>query len=74
MPHLRTADGLIHQHAMRAMTERSSESQLTGLAQIDDAYMGGERQGAHGRDLLNKFTLEDGPGDPFVDHDRGDDT
>ncbi len=40
---------------MRAMTEREASRQLTGFVQIDDAYLGGERNGGKpGRGSENK--------------------
>ena len=34
---------LVHQKLMRAMTQRDGELPLTGMIQLDDAYLGGER-------------------------------
>lgn len=45
---------LIHQKLMKTMALRDSEEPLTGLVQVDDAYLGGERPGVGGRGSPNK--------------------
>jgi transposase-like protein len=45
---------LIHQKLMKTMAMRDSEQPLSGLIQLDDAYLGGERPGAGGRGSPNK--------------------
>lgn len=46
---------LIHHKIMRAMAERDSVHQLGGTVQLDDAYLGGERNGGKvGRGSENK--------------------
>ena len=40
---------------MQAMTEREAGRQLGGLVQLDEAYLGGKRNGGKpGRDAANK--------------------
>jgi hypothetical protein len=39
---------------MKTMAQRDSEKPLTGLIQLDDAYLGGERSGVGGRGSTNK--------------------
>ena len=52
--HARTAWRLKHK-VMQAMTERETARHLTGFVQIDDAYLGGERNGGKpGRGSENK--------------------
>lgn len=52
--HPRTAWRLKHK-VMQAMTEREAARQLSGFVQIDDAYLGGERNGGKaGRGSENK--------------------
>lgn len=45
---------LIHHKLMKTMTVRDSEQPLSGLVQVDDAYLGGERPGVGGRGSPNK--------------------
>jgi transposase-like protein len=45
---------LIQQKLMKTMALRDSEVPLTGLVQVDDAYLGGERPGVGGRGSPNK--------------------
>jgi hypothetical protein len=45
---------LIHHKVMATMAQRDSELPLTGLVQVDDAYLGGERPGVVGRGSPNK--------------------
>ena len=48
---------LIHQKVMATMAQRDSELPLTGLVQMDDAYLGGERPGVVGRGSPNKVPI-----------------
>jgi transposase-like protein len=48
---------LIHQKLMKTMSQRDSEQPLTGLVQMDDAYLGGERPGVVGRGSPNKVPI-----------------
>jgi hypothetical protein len=48
---------LVHQKVMRAMAQHDSQSPLTGLVQLDDAYLGGERPGVGGRGSPNKVPI-----------------
>ena len=48
---------LIHHKLMRTMALRDSEQPLTGLVQMDDAYLGGERPGVVGRGSPNKVPI-----------------
>ncbi len=48
---------LIHQKVMATMAQRDSEWPLTGLVQMDDAYLGGERPGVVGRGSPNKVPI-----------------
>jgi hypothetical protein len=53
----RTAWRLKHK-IMQAMTEREATRQLSGCVQVDDAYLGGERNGGKpGRGSENKQPL-----------------
>jgi ribosomal protein L37AE/L43A len=69
----RTAWRLKHK-IMRAMGEREQSRQLNGFVQIDDAYLGGERNGGkHGRGSENKQpfliavdTVNAGPSQPVA--------
>lgn len=45
---------LIQHKLMRTMAVRDSEQPLTGLIEVDDAYLGGERPGVGGRGSPNK--------------------
>lgn len=46
---------LVHHKLMKAMTQRESNYQLQGRVQVDDAYLGGERNGGKvGRGSENK--------------------
>ena len=48
---------LIHQKLMKTMALRDSEQPLSGLIQVDDAYLGGERPGVGGRGSPNKVPI-----------------
>jgi transposase-like protein len=48
---------LVHQKLMKAMASRDSEQPLSGLVQVDDAYLGGERPGIGGRGSPNKVPI-----------------
>jgi hypothetical protein len=48
---------LIHQKLMKTMAVRDSEQPLSGLIQLDDAYLGGERPGVGGRGSPNKVPI-----------------
>lgn len=48
---------LVHQKLMKAMASRDSEQLLSGLVQVDDAYLGGERPGVGGRGSPNKVPI-----------------
>jgi len=48
---------LVQQKLMRTMAQRDSEQPLTGLVQLDDAYLGGERPGVGGRGSPNKVPI-----------------
>ena len=48
---------LIHHKLMKTMALRDSEQPLTGLVQVDDAYLGGERPGVPGRGSFNKVPI-----------------
>lgn len=45
---------LVHHKLMHAMALRDSQAPLTGMVQLDDAYLGGERPGVGGRGSPNK--------------------
>ncbi|AAW73624.1 transposase [Xanthomonas oryzae pv. oryzae KACC 10331] len=49
---------------MQAMTQREANRKLGGIVQLDDAYLGGERNGGQGRARLGEQA-------PFRDR-RGD--
>lgn len=40
---------------LQVMLERSGEKSLSGLIEVDDAYLGGERAGKRGRGAANKY-------------------
>lgn len=48
---------LIHHKLMKTMALCDSEQPLTGLVQVDDAYLGGERPGVGGRGSPNKVPI-----------------
>jgi transposase-like protein len=48
---------LIQQKLMKTMALRDSEQPLSGLIQVDDAYLGGERPGVGGRGSPNKVPI-----------------
>jgi transposase-like protein len=48
---------LVHQKLMKTMSQRDGEQPLTGLVQMDDAYLGGERPGVGGRGSPNKVPV-----------------
>ena len=48
---------LIHHKLMKTMAQRDSELPLTGLVQVDDAYLGGKRPGVGGRGSPNKVPI-----------------
>ena len=48
---------LVQQKLMRTMALRDNETPLTGMVQLDDAYLGGERPGVRGRGSPNKVPI-----------------
>ena len=48
---------LIQQKLMRTMALRDGEQTLSGLVEVDDAYLGGERPGVGGRGSPNKVPI-----------------
>ena len=49
---------LINQKLMKTMTLRDYEQPLSGMIQVDDAYLGGERPGVGSRGSPNKVPIE----------------
>ena len=48
---------LIHHKLMSTMAQRDGDQPLSGLVQMDDAYLGGERPGVGGRGSPNKVPI-----------------
>ena len=48
---------LIHQKLMATMSAHDSQTPLSGLVQLDDAYLGGEQPGVGGRGSPNKVPI-----------------
>lgn len=48
---------LIHHKVMATMAHRDAQTPLSGLVQLDDAYLGGEKPGVVGRGSTNKVPI-----------------